>query len=103
MLRGRFAWLVVLPKLELVGSRLGSLNCGWLKALRNSERNWSLILSLNENVLMTDKSQSIRGCPRKPGRCDGSVLILLANRIRGSFRCFAASTIPFVCTAAPAK
>ena len=26
--------------------------------------------------------QSIKGCPRKPGRCTGSVLILFANLIR---------------------
>src|SRR6266550_8902874 len=102
MLRGRFAWLVVLPKLELVGSRFGSLNCGWFKALRNSARNWSLVLSLNERVLMTDRSQSISGCPRKPDRCEGSVLMLLANRMRGSFRCFAGSTTPLLCTEASA-
>src|SRR6266516_3960636 len=97
MLRGRLAWLVTLPKSESVGSRKGLLNCGWLKAFRNSPRSCSLTLSLKEKDLISETSQRLRGCPRNLEKCDGRVRILDASLMRGSLRCFEGSGTPVGC------
>src|SRR3954468_4893824 len=47
---------------------LGKSNCGWLNTLKNSERNWSLTLSVIGNSLKTEKSMLVRPGARSTPR-----------------------------------
>src|SRR5438309_9659657 len=72
MKRGRLTVLVTTPKFPLPNVPFGGPNWGWLKRLKNSDRNSIFILSPIEVFLNTAKSKLTTPCCRSVGSTRGS-------------------------------
>src|SRR5215472_8667989 len=58
MVRWRFAWAVIRPKLVLVAVVLGAANVGWFSTLKNSKRNWKYAFSVTLTFFSSEGSHS---------------------------------------------
>ena len=57
--------LVMVPALPAPMAAFGRSNCGWLKTLKHSARNWTFKPSLIVNSLKSEKSKFTRPGPYK--------------------------------------
>src|SRR5690242_373984 len=78
--------LVTFPKVELVGSKLGALQMGWLNTLNASARNWKLTRSFTGIVLNSPMFQFWNPGPwiRSRTRCVLNVPAVGGRKIRSS-------------------